>query len=148
MLLDEPSNHLDLPSVERLEAALVGVGCAFVLVTHDAQLAQASCRRVWRIERGRLTDAPLEFDGAEDRSVRSGPSLRLMGAAPPPASAQAAPMPHLHDTLFRAISTPTGTSCAFTACAWSCAPLPQGSWARRAPPPARPWRRPPRGPPG
>ena len=50
MLLDEPSNHLDLPSVERLEAALVGVGCAFVLVTHDAQLAQATCRRVWRVE--------------------------------------------------------------------------------------------------
>ncbi|MCK6516148.1 ATP-binding cassette domain-containing protein [Myxococcota bacterium] len=59
MLLDEPSNHLDLPSVERLEAALGGVGGAFVLVTHDAQLAQATCRRVWRIEGGLLTEAPL-----------------------------------------------------------------------------------------
>lgn len=61
MLLDEPSNHLDLPSVERLEAALVGVGCAFVLVTHDAQLAHATCRRVWRVEGGQLTEAPLEI---------------------------------------------------------------------------------------
>jgi ATPase subunit of ABC transporter with duplicated ATPase domains len=58
MLLDEPSNHLDLPSVERLEAALGGVGCAFVLVTHDAQLAQATCSRVWRLERGQLSDEP------------------------------------------------------------------------------------------
>ena len=61
MLLDEPSNHLDLPSVERLEAALGGVGGAFVLVTHDAQLAQATCRRVWRVEGGQLTEAPLEI---------------------------------------------------------------------------------------
>lgn len=59
MLLDEPSNHLDLPSVERLEAALGGVSCALVLVTHDARLAEATCRRVWRLEGDQLTDAPL-----------------------------------------------------------------------------------------
>ena len=41
-----------------------------------------------------------------------------------------------------------GSSGTFTACAQTCAPRPRGSWAQRAPLPNRPWRRPPRGPPG
>ncbi|MCK6523168.1 ATP-binding cassette domain-containing protein [Myxococcota bacterium] len=59
MLLDEPSNHLDLPSVERLEAALRGADCAFVLVTHDVGLGEATCRRVWRLADGELAEAAL-----------------------------------------------------------------------------------------
>lgn len=35
LLLDEPSNHLDLPSVQALEAMLRGYRGALVVVSHD-----------------------------------------------------------------------------------------------------------------
>lgn len=35
LLLDEPSNHLDLPSVQALEAMLRGYQAALIMVSHD-----------------------------------------------------------------------------------------------------------------
>jgi ATPase subunit of ABC transporter with duplicated ATPase domains len=54
LLLDEPSNHLDLPSVERLEEALVAYPGALVLVTHDRELARRCTAVEWRLADGQL----------------------------------------------------------------------------------------------
>ncbi len=50
LVLDEPSNHLDIPSAERLEQALVdygddkkGRGGAIFLISHDRALVEATC---------------------------------------------------------------------------------------------------------
>ncbi|MDI3291617.1 hypothetical protein QHF83_50370 [Polyangium sp. 15x6] len=60
LLLDEPENHLDLPSLERLERALEGYPGAIVMVSHDASFARRATRTVWRIEEGCI----LERDAA------------------------------------------------------------------------------------
>ena len=41
LVLDEPSNHLDLPAIEQLEQALAGYTGTLLLVTHDRRLLDA-----------------------------------------------------------------------------------------------------------
>lgn len=50
LVLDEPTNHMDLPSVERLEAALAEYPGAIVLVTHDDAFAANVTTRSLRVE--------------------------------------------------------------------------------------------------
>jgi ATPase subunit of ABC transporter with duplicated ATPase domains len=50
LVLDEPDNHLDLPSIERLEAALVEYPGALYLVTHDRALAQRCTNQAYFIQ--------------------------------------------------------------------------------------------------
>ncbi|MBM7116051.1 ATP-binding cassette domain-containing protein [Archangium primigenium] len=54
LVLDEPSNHLDLPSLERLEEALQGYPGALVLVSHDTHFARRCTTERWRVEAGRV----------------------------------------------------------------------------------------------
>jgi ATPase subunit of ABC transporter with duplicated ATPase domains len=55
LVLDEPSNHLDLPAIEELEAALDRYEGTLILVTHDRALLQSvRMTRVVRIEAGRI----------------------------------------------------------------------------------------------
>lgn len=51
------TGRVDLPSIERLEAALAEWPGALLLVSHDAAFADALCTRRWRIEGGRVHTA-------------------------------------------------------------------------------------------
>ncbi len=53
LVLDEPTNHLDLPSIERLEAALGDYPGAFLIVTHDNDLAKSVTTTRWIVDRSR-----------------------------------------------------------------------------------------------
>jgi len=48
LVLDEPSNHLDMPAIERLEEALIDYPGALVMVTHDEVLARRCTTTQWR----------------------------------------------------------------------------------------------------
>jgi len=50
LFLDEPETDLDVPSIERLEAALVAYDGALLLVTHDDELADATIDEAWEID--------------------------------------------------------------------------------------------------
>ncbi|MFK7989704.1 MAG: ATP-binding cassette domain-containing protein [Sandaracinaceae bacterium] len=54
LLLDEPTHHLDLPSVLRLQDALVAYRGGLVLITHDRTLAEACTDRTWRVRDGAI----------------------------------------------------------------------------------------------
>jgi ATPase subunit of ABC transporter with duplicated ATPase domains len=55
IVLDEPANHLDLGSIERIEAALAGYPGALVLVSHEARLADALCSTRWTFSEGTVS---------------------------------------------------------------------------------------------
>lgn len=52
LVLDEPTNHFDLPTIERLEAALVDYPGCVVLVTHDDAFARAVTTRTLHVGAG------------------------------------------------------------------------------------------------
>jgi len=49
IIMDEPTNHMDLPSIEALEAALADCPCSLLLVSHDRRFLQALTRTTWHI---------------------------------------------------------------------------------------------------
>ncbi|MBA4371176.1 MAG: ABC transporter ATP-binding protein [Coriobacteriaceae bacterium] len=49
IVMDEPTNHMDLPSIEALEEALDAVRCALLLVSHDARFLARLTTISWRI---------------------------------------------------------------------------------------------------
>jgi len=54
LLLDEPSNHLDIPSQEILEAVLSDFPGTILLVSHDRYLIDALATQIWSLENGVL----------------------------------------------------------------------------------------------
>ncbi|HZP31243.1 MAG TPA: ABC-F family ATP-binding cassette domain-containing protein [Acidimicrobiia bacterium] len=57
LVLDEPSNHLDLPAIEQLEQALEGYGGTLLLVTHDRRLLDAvRVTRTVDVENGQVAE--------------------------------------------------------------------------------------------
>lgn len=61
LLLDEPSNHLDLEGKDALAEQLNHFTGALLLVSHDRALIEASCNRFWLIQQGKL----VEWSSAE-----------------------------------------------------------------------------------
>jgi ATPase subunit of ABC transporter with duplicated ATPase domains len=57
LVLDEPTNDLDLPSIERLEGALADFPGALLLVSHDEHFAARVTEQIWTIRDQRLEAA-------------------------------------------------------------------------------------------
>jgi len=49
IIMDEPTNHMDLVSIECLEDALKNVSCALLLVSHDKRFLEALTDKTWKI---------------------------------------------------------------------------------------------------
>jgi len=63
LVLDEPTNHFDLPSIERLERLLASFPGCVVLVTHDTALASRVATRFLYIESLELVERHEEGEG-------------------------------------------------------------------------------------
>ena len=59
LLLDEPINHLDIPSRGRFEQALAGFDGTVIAVVHDRFFITNFATRIWEISLGSLRDYPL-----------------------------------------------------------------------------------------
>lgn len=89
LLLDEPTNHLDMEGKDELAAVLARYAGAFVLVSHERSLVEASCNRFWLIADGRLEEWPDAdsawrriADGAGLGQPATGPTAAAPGVTP------------------------------------------------------------------
>lgn len=62
MLLDEPTNYLDLESVLALENFLQGYDGAFLLISHDREFLKRTTDHTLEIEQGEITKFPGNID--------------------------------------------------------------------------------------
>jgi ATP-binding cassette subfamily F protein 3 len=58
LLLDEPINHLDIPSRTQFEQALAQFGGAVLAVVHDRYFIQRFAEEVWWVENGTIRQRP------------------------------------------------------------------------------------------
>src|SRR5262245_18464707 len=59
--LDEPTYHLDLAAIERLESFLSEYPGAFLLVSHDRAFIRAVCREIVELESGKFVRYPFGY---------------------------------------------------------------------------------------
>jgi len=50
IIMDEPTNHMDLPSIECIENALADCTCAMLLVSHDLVFLENIVTSYWNFE--------------------------------------------------------------------------------------------------
>jgi ATP-binding cassette subfamily F protein uup len=61
LMLDEPTNHMDIDSIKRLEEMLLRFPGALILVTHDRMFLERIATRIVEIDRGRLFDQSCDY---------------------------------------------------------------------------------------
>jgi ATP-binding cassette subfamily F protein 3 len=61
MLLDEPSNHLDIATTEWLESYLARQAVAMVVVSHDRYFLDKVVTKIWELHHGRVTPYPGNY---------------------------------------------------------------------------------------
>lgn len=63
LLLDQPTNHLDLESIAALNNGLLEVNCNILLASHDHQMISSVCNRVFDFTAdGKLIDRKTSYD--------------------------------------------------------------------------------------
>lgn len=56
LILDEPTNHIDLNGVEDLEDQVIGSGAAVLMVSHDRRFVEEVAQRFFVIRKGHLVE--------------------------------------------------------------------------------------------
>jgi ATPase subunit of ABC transporter with duplicated ATPase domains len=81
IIMDEPTNHMDLPSIQCLEEALAPCPCGLLLVSHDERFLNRLTRIRWEISRSRGNHAEPAFtqaEGARRETTTTGPETYLL----------------------------------------------------------------------
>jgi ATP-binding cassette subfamily F protein 3 len=78
LLMDEPTTHLDMPSLDALIAALRQFTGTLIFISHDVYFIRQISNHVVRVDAGRLTHFPGGYQYYLDKTAAAAPA----GAAP------------------------------------------------------------------
>ncbi|MGG1554288.1 ribosomal protection-like ABC-F family protein [Paenibacillus ferrarius] len=111
LILDEPTNHMDIVSREALEEALEEFPGTVLAVTHDRYFINRLSRKIWELDQGRITVYLGSFDDYKATSAQLRAAQARKGdAAPPAKSAGAGSQTAAAKAEPRAASVPRGKS--------------------------------------
>ena len=106
LLMDEPTTHLDIPSIDALINALKNYEGTLIFISHDVHFIRALAQNVLHVHSGRLTPYAGDYDYYLDKSKLSDARAAItagftdarpqqkVGAAAPPPRPDAAGAPH------------------------------------------------------
>ncbi|HEY8995279.1 MAG TPA: ABC-F family ATP-binding cassette domain-containing protein [Lacunisphaera sp.] len=108
LLMDEPTTHLDIPSIDALVNALKQFEGTFIFISHDVYFIRALAQTVLHVHSGRLTPYAGNYDYYLEKSKASNARAALTagftdarpkqsGGAPTPARNDAAGSPRLQE---------------------------------------------------
>lgn len=83
LILDEPTNHMDIASREALEEALEEFPGTVLAVTHDRYFMNRLSQKIWELDQGRITVYLGSFDDYKAKSAQLRASLASDGVAAP-----------------------------------------------------------------
>jgi len=91
LLMDEPTTHLDIPSIDALAAALDQYEGTLIFISHDVYFIRALANHVVRVSGGQLTHYPGDYQYYLDKTAASSERAGLTsdgreGGPPPQAS--------------------------------------------------------------
>ncbi len=81
LLMDEPTTHLDLPSIDVLIGALKQYQGALLFISHDVYFIRAIATTVLHIQSGQLTPYAGDYDYYQDRTRALHPSAAARAGA-------------------------------------------------------------------
>ena len=103
LLMDEPTTHLDIPSIDALVGALKEYDGTFIFISHDVYFIRALAQTVLHVHAGKLTPYAGNYDYYLEKSRASNERAALtagftdarppQGAAPVSARQESAPAP-------------------------------------------------------
>jgi ATP-binding cassette, subfamily F, member 3 len=87
LLMDEPTTHLDIPSIDALVAALQQYEGTLIFISHDVYFIRAIAKRVLHVQSGKLTAYAGDYDYYLEKSLavdeRSALTAGFTDARPP-----------------------------------------------------------------
>ena len=95
LLMDEPTTHLDIPSIDALVNALKQYGGTFIFISHDVYFIRQLAQTVLHVHSGRLTPYAGDYDYYLEKSKASNARAALTAGFTDarPKQAAAAPAP-------------------------------------------------------
>jgi ATP-binding cassette subfamily F protein 3 len=84
LLMDEPTTHLDLPSLDALIHALEQYNGTFIFISHDVYFIRQLARHVLHVDAGQLTHYHGDYQYYLDKSAANAKPV-VVPAKPPPA---------------------------------------------------------------
>ncbi len=80
LLMDEPTTHLDIPSIDALAAALDQYEGTLIFISHDVYFIRALANHVVRVSAGQLTHYPGDYQYYLDKTAATSARAALTDA--------------------------------------------------------------------